>query len=82
MLGIDMACDFRVKETEGGKTALTIRSHLIPRGSKGRIMNLMVGWFLRKMMVDEWESADKAFKLEIDDGKQLQKGFEPVPFSD
>ena len=43
---------------------------MIPRGSKGRIMNLMVGWFLGKMMVDEWESADKAFKLEIDDSRK------------
>lgn len=83
MLGIDMVHDFRLKETEGGKIALTIHSDMIPRGSKGRIMNLMVGWFLRKMMVDEWESADKAFKLEIDDSrKTVVGGFELVPFSD
>jgi len=72
-----------LKETEGGKIALTIHSDMIPRGSKGRIMNLMVGWFLRKMMVDEWESADRAFKLEIDDSrKTVVGGFELVPFSD
>ena len=65
MLGIDMIHDFRLKETEGDKVVLTIRSDMIPRGSKGRIMNLIVGWFLRKMMVDEWESADKAFKMEM-----------------
>jgi hypothetical protein len=35
------------------------------------------------MMVDEWESADKAFKLEIDDSrKTVVGGFELVPFSD
>jgi hypothetical protein len=74
MLGIDMVHDFRLKETEGGKIALTIRSDMIPEGSKGRIMKLIVGWFLRRMMVDEWESADRAFKLEIDDSRKTVVG--------
>ena len=70
MFGVNMVHDFRLKETDGGKITLTIRSDVIPRGCKGRIMNLMAGWFLRKMMIDEWESADKAFRLEIDDSRR------------
>ena len=34
----------------------------------------MIGWFVRKMMIDEWECADKAFRLETDDSRKTVVG--------
>jgi hypothetical protein len=64
MFGIDLVHDFRLEKSRDDKTVMTIRSR--PRCLKGRIINLMIGWLLGNMMVNEWESADKAFRLEVD----------------
>jgi hypothetical protein len=70
MLGIDMVHDFRLEEIRDGKIVMTIRSDTTRRSFKSGIINLMIGWFVRKMMIDEWECADKAFRLETDDSRK------------
>jgi len=64
MLGIDMVHDFRLEEIRDGRIVMTIRSDTTRRGFRNGIINLMIGWFVRKMVIDEWECTDKAFRLE------------------
>ncbi len=65
MLGIDIVDDFRLQEIEGGKVALIISSHMTPSSFKGKFMNFAMGWLLRKIMINEWDCADKAFRREV-----------------
>lgn len=64
MMGIEIVDDFRLREVEGGKVRLTIESTMNPVGMKGRVIALMLGGNLEKMMINEWNSADKAFREE------------------
>ncbi len=65
IMGIEIVDDFRLREIEGGKVRLTIESTMKPAGMKGKVMQLMMGRILDKIMVNEWNSADKAFKEEV-----------------
>lgn len=64
ILGIDIIDDFTLKR-DNEKTVLTIRSKIYPRGFRGRIMNLIMGRMLKKMMIDEWKAASNAMLHEI-----------------
>ncbi len=64
-MGIEIVDDFRLREIEDGKVRLTIESTMKPAGMKGKVMQLMMGRILDKIMVNEWNSADKAFKEEV-----------------
>jgi hypothetical protein len=65
LLGIDITDEFRLAAGANGKTRLTIDSIISPRGMKGRLMHFLLGRKLDSMMVNEWESADKAFVEEL-----------------
>lgn len=69
MLGIDIVDDFGLQETEGGNVTLTVRSDMTPINFKGKFVNFVMGWLLRKMMVNEWQSADSAFRREASNAK-------------
>ncbi|MCS4538735.1 MAG: hypothetical protein HYY67_07760 [Thaumarchaeota archaeon] len=64
MMGIRITDDFRLEE-KGNKAILHIKYHLEAKGIKANITKLMFGWFIKRMMVSEWISADKAFKEEM-----------------
>ncbi|MBI2127163.1 MAG: hypothetical protein HYU02_07625 [Thaumarchaeota archaeon] len=65
IMGIDIIDDFRL-EHKGEKLVLHIHSESKPRGMKGRLASLMLGWLLDRMMVNEWVSADQALRKETD----------------
>lgn len=64
MMGIDITDDFRL-ELKGEQVVLRIRSYMKPKGMRGKTVQLMLGWYLKKMMIDEWKSADQAFRREV-----------------
>jgi len=64
LMGIYITDEFRVTVEADGKTRLTIDSTISTRGMKGKVMYLMLGRRLNKMMVAEWESASRAFMEE------------------
>lgn len=64
ILGIEITDDFRISE-EAGKTVLTIRSGTRPKGLKGKMAHLMLGWYLDRIMKDEWKSASQALVSEM-----------------
>lgn len=66
VMGIDVVDDFRLKEVEGSKVRLTIESTMKPAGMKGKVMRLMIGRLLDKIMTNEWDSADRAFREEAE----------------
>jgi hypothetical protein len=63
IFGIAITDDFILKE-EQGKTGLTIHSEIRPKGFKGKIAHIMLGWYLDRMMLDEWKSASEGFVSE------------------
>lgn len=65
IMGIEIIDDFRLREVKGGKVRLTIESTMNPAGMKGKVMQLMMGGTLEKIMINEWNSADKAFREEV-----------------
>ncbi len=60
MLGIQIIDEFTLTEIGEGRVQLTIDSRITPRGMKGKLMHLLLGRRLDKMMIEEWESASKA----------------------
>lgn len=64
VMGIDIVDDFQLSGLEGGKVRLRIESTMKPSGMKGKLMQFMMGRTLDKIMVNEWNSADKAFREE------------------
>ncbi len=65
IMGIEIIDDFRLREVERSKVRLTIESTMNPAGMKGKVMQLMLGGTLDKIMINEWNSADKAFREEV-----------------
>ncbi len=65
VMGIDIADDFRLGEVESGKVRLTITSTMKPAGAKGKLMRMVMGGMLDRIMSDEWKAADRAFREEI-----------------
>ncbi len=65
IMGIEIIDDFRLREVEPGRIRLAIESTMNPAGMKGKVMQLMMGRTLDKIMVNEWNSADKAFREEV-----------------
>ncbi len=61
LMGIYITDEFRLTEDSDGKTSLTIDSTISTRGMKGKLMYFLLGRRLDKMMVAEWESANRAF---------------------
>lgn len=64
MFGVAITDDFQLS-TRYGKTVLTIRSSWRATGKKGRLAELMLGPYLARMMVREWESASEAMVAEL-----------------
>ncbi len=60
LLGIQIVDEFTLTEIGEGRVQLTIDSRITPRGMKGKLMHLLLGRKLDKMMIEEWESASKA----------------------
>ncbi len=69
IMGIEVIDVFRLRGIEDGKVRLTIESTMKPAGMKGKVMQLMMGRILDKIMVNEWNSANKAFKEEVESAK-------------
>ncbi len=65
MMGIEIVDHFRLREVEGGKVRLTIESTMNSAGMKGKLMQRILGRTLEKIMINEWNSADKAFREEV-----------------
>ncbi|MGI0081466.1 MAG: hypothetical protein ACRECH_17820, partial [Nitrososphaerales archaeon] len=63
MMGIYIADDFLLTDNVGG-SRLSINSEFHPKGMKGRVARMMFGRYLRRLMIEEWESADKVFRTE------------------
>jgi hypothetical protein len=61
LFGIYITDEFRLAEEADGRTTLKIDSTSVPLGMKGKVMHFMLGRNLDKMMVEEWESASRAF---------------------
>jgi hypothetical protein len=68
LLGIYITDEFRLAETIAGKVRMTIDSKITPRRMKGKMMYFLLGRELDKMMVEEWESANKALLAEASSG--------------
>ncbi len=64
LMGIDIIDDFQLEQT-AEKVVLHIHSKTMPRGMKGRLASFMLGWLLDRMMINEWSSADQAFRQEM-----------------
>lgn len=64
MLSIYVTDDLRLEEYASG-SKLRITSEFHPRGMMGKLVSRMFGGYLRRLMVDEWESADRAFRSEV-----------------
>jgi hypothetical protein len=60
LFGIFITDEFGLAEADG-KTTLKIDSTIAPRGMKGKLMRFLLGRKLDRMMMDEWESASRAF---------------------
>jgi hypothetical protein len=69
MMGIQIVDDFHLEENDGRST-LHINSEFHPKGMKGKLVRMMFGRYLRKLMVEEWEAADKAFRFEAQSNTQ------------
>ncbi len=65
LMGIYITDEFRLEKIATGKTQLAIDSNISPRGMKGKLMHLLLGAKLDRMMTDEWESASRAFIEEV-----------------
>ncbi len=65
LLGIQIVDEFTLTEMGEGRVQLTIDSRITPRGMKGKLMHLLLGRKLDKMMIEEWESASKALVSEF-----------------
>jgi hypothetical protein len=65
VMGIDIVDDFRLRDAEGGEVRLTIESTMNPAGMKGKAMQLVMGRMLDKIMINEWDSADRVFREEV-----------------
>ena len=72
IMGIHITDDFRLEE-KGGRTILRIVSEFEPRGVKGKLSAMMFGRYFRKMMRDEWYSADDALRRELADKISTKK---------
>lgn len=64
MMGIYILDDFHLEENGNG-SRLHINSEFHPRGMKGRLASMMFGNYIRRLMTEEWESADRAFRKEV-----------------
>jgi len=64
IFGIEITDDFQLT-SRNGKTVLTIDSTAKPRGTKGRLAQLMLGLMLDRMMLNEWKSASEAMSSEL-----------------
>ncbi|MDH2900624.1 MAG: hypothetical protein PXY39_06600 [archaeon] len=63
MLGIYITDNFHLDENESG-SRLHIISEFHPKGMRGKLARKMLGGYLRKLMTEEWMSADRAFRTE------------------
>jgi hypothetical protein len=64
LFGISIVDDFELTESKNGKTMLVITSEAKALGPKGMVAQMMLGRYLDRIMVEEWESAYQAFKRE------------------
>ncbi len=64
IFGIHITDDFTLHELGNHVNRLRIRSEFKPKGLKGWIANIAIGWALKRMMVKEWKAADAAFRWE------------------
>ena len=69
MIGIYVTDNFRLGENGSG-SRLHITSEFHPRGMMGKVANSMFGGYLRRLMTDEWLSADRAFRKEVGSKEQ------------
>jgi uncharacterized membrane protein len=65
LFGIDIKDEFRLETKSGEKTILRIHSDISPRGMKGKLSYLMLGWKLDRMMIEEWRAASQALISEL-----------------
>ena len=63
MMGIHIVDDFKLDDIDG-KSRLHIKSEFHPVGIKGKLARMMFGRYLRRLMTEEWISADRAFRDE------------------
>lgn len=64
IFGIEITDDFRLS-VRGGRTVLSIDSTARARGAKGRLTQTILGPVLDRMMMNEWDSANEAMKLDL-----------------
>ena len=72
IMRIHITDDFKLEE-KGGRATLRIVSDFEPQGIKGKLSAMMFGRYLRKMMRDEWYSADDALRRELADRISTKK---------
>ncbi len=65
MMGIQIDDDFHLIEDNGKRVTLHIVSNMHPKGTMGKMAYLIIGWYLRRLMRNEWDAADRAFREEI-----------------
>jgi hypothetical protein len=64
MMSIDIMDYFRLEENANG-SRLHIISEFHPKGMMGRLSKIMFGRYLRRLMTEEWNAADRVFRNEV-----------------
>lgn len=64
LFGIAIVDDFELTESSNGRTTLAIVSEAKENSLMGRVAQIIMGRYLKRVMVEEWESADDAFRSE------------------